>query len=112
MEFVLNSTIIELKGAEKLEAVITKDKLGKIREIKVDGLFIAIGQEPKNDIFSAVVNINQNGYIESTDDVHTKTDGIYVAGDTRVKDLRQLTTAVSDGSVAANYIIKEMKGIS
>ena len=45
----------------------------------------------------------------SDDGVHTNVDGIYVAGDAREKDLRQLTTAVSDGSIAATIAIKEMK---
>ncbi len=110
VEFILNSTIAELKGDERLESVIIKDKNMKTREIAVDGLFIAIGQKPENEAFSSVSDLSSDGYIESVDDVRTKTDGIYVAGDTRVKDLRQLTTAVSDGSIAANYIIKEMKG--
>ena len=49
------------------------------------------------------------GYIDSEDGVHTNVEGIYVAGDNRVKLLRQLTTAVSDGSIAATVAIKEMK---
>ena len=60
-------------------------------------------------MFYNVVNIDKTGYIISKDNVHTKTKGIYVAGDARVKDLRQLTTAVSDGSIAATIAIKEMK---
>ena len=56
-----------------------------------------------------MVDLNERGYIETTDGVHTKTEGIYVAGDTRVKELRQLTTAVADGSIAATIAIKEMK---
>ena len=73
----------------------------------VDGIFIAVGQEPKNEMFSNVVDLNEFGYIISEDGVHTKTKGIYVAGDNRIKLLRQLTTAVSDGSVAATVAIKE-----
>ena len=60
-------------------------------------------------MFSNVVDLNEFGYIESEDGVHTKTKGIYVAGDNRIKLLRQLTTAVSDGSIAATMAIKEMK---
>lgn len=109
IELILNSTVISLNGKDKLESITIKDKNDKTQDIKVDGLFIAIGQEPKNEIFSNVVKINNYGYIESEDGVHTKTPGIYVAGDTKVKILRQLTTAVGDGSIAATVAIKEMK---
>ena len=104
IEFLLNSNVTKLNGENKLESIIINNE----KEIKVDGLFIAIGLEPKNDIFSELIEL-ENGYIKSVDGVHTNIDGIYVAGDTRVKDLRQLTTAVSDGSIAATIAIKEMR---
>ncbi len=109
IELILNSNIISLNGTEKLESITIKDNLNNIKKIYIDGLFIAIGQEPKNEIFNNVVNLDEHGYILSEDGVHTKTTGIYVAGDTRVKELRQLTTAVSDGSIAATIAIKELK---
>ena len=108
IKLILNATISSLNGSDRLESITIKDKDDKEQVIKVDGLFIAIGQEPKNEIFSNVVDLDSRGYIIATDDVHTKTSGIYVAGDARVKNLRQLTTAVSDGSIAATVAIKEM----
>ena len=77
--------------------------------LEVAGLFIAVGQEPKNQIFADLIEINEAGYIESKDGVHTNIEGIYVAGDARVKNLRQLVTAASDGAIAATTAIKEMK---
>ena len=109
VEIILNSTITKLNGHEKLESITIKNKEKREKEINISGLFIAIGQVPNNTIFKDIVDINDKGYIVSEDGVHTKTEGIYVAGDTRVKDLRQLTTAVSDGSIAAMTAIKEMK---
>ena len=109
IELVLNSTIKSINGTDTLESVEIKDKNNNITNIKVNGLFIAIGQEPKNEIFKNIINIDSNGYIETNDGVHTNIDGIYVAGDCRNKDLRQLTTAVSDGSIAATTAINEMK---
>ncbi len=105
---ILDSTITCLNGQDYLESITIQDKNQNSQELKIDGLFIAIGQEPNNQIFSNIVDIDDKGYIISEDGVHTKTKGIYVAGDTRVKNLRQLTTAVSDGSIAATMAIKEM----
>ncbi len=109
IEFVLNSTIKTINGSDKLESITVEDKDGNTKDIAIDGLFIAIGQEPKNQIFANVATVNDKGYIDAGEDLHTNIEGIYVAGDTRVKNLRQLTTAVSDGSVAATQAIKEMK---
>ena len=108
VDFILNTEIERINGSEKLESITIKNKQNESKELKIDGLFIAIGQIPSNEAFSDIVDIDDNGYIKTLDGVHTKTKSIYVAGDTRVKDLRQLTTAVSDGSIAATLAIKEM----
>ena len=109
IEFILNKTISKINGKDNLESITIIDNNNNEEEINIDGLFIAIGQEPKNQIFTNVVDINEKGYIISEDGVHTKTKGIYVAGDAREKILRQLTTAVSDGSIAAVVAIQEMR---
>ena len=105
IEIIYNSNVTRINGTEKVESIIINDS----DELKVDGLFIAVGQEPKNIIFKEIVDIDEKGYIISKDDVHTNKKGIYVAGDARNKLLRQLTTAVSDGSIAATVAIKEME---
>ncbi len=110
IELLTNRIIAKLNGTKKLESITIVDNDGEQdTDIKVDALFIAIGQEPKNTIFTNVADIDENGYFLSEDGVHTKTPNIYVAGDARQKVLRQLTTAVSDGSVAAVVAIKEME---
>ncbi len=102
IEFVLDSTITELKGDRNLEAVVVKNKnTGELREIPVSGLFIAIGQEPDNGAFSDVAALDEKGYIIADESCTTKIPGIFVAGDCRTKNVRQLTTATSDGAVAA-----------
>ena len=109
IEIIINSNITKLNGKDLLESIEVKDNENNTKEIKINGLFIAVGQSPKNEIFSNIINVNKSGYIESDDGVHTNIEGIYVAGDTRVKTLRQLTTAVSDGAIAATTAIKEMR---
>lgn len=108
VDIIINSNVIKLNGSNKLESIDINTN-GNITTLEVSGLFIAVGQVPNNDIFSNIIKLD-NGYIASVDGVHTNIEGIYVAGDTRVKDLRQLTTAVSDGSIAATVAIKEMRG--
>ena len=106
VEFILNSVVSRLNGDENLESIDVTSNDGDTRKIEVDGLFIAIGQAPKSDIFKNIIDIDSNGYIISSDGVHTSKDMIYVAGDARVKDLRQLTTAISDGAIVSDMIIK------
>ncbi len=105
VKIILNSKITSINGQEKLESITINNK----EEIKTDGLFIAIGLAPANDKFANCVDITKDGYIKSDDGYHTKTPGIYVAGDARDKMLRQLTTAVGDGANAAVIAIKEME---
>lgn len=108
VEFILNSNVIRLNGEDKIESIDVKNNENNITTISVQGLFIAVGQEPKNSMFSNVVELDDAGYIISNDGVHTSSKGIYVAGDAREKTLRQLTTAVGDGATAATTAIKEM----
>ena len=109
IEYILNSNIVNLYGEDILES-IDVDTEGSVRNIFVNGLFIAIGKEPNNSIFDNVVDILPNGYFNDEIAPLTKTEGIYVAGDCVNKELRQLTTAVSDGALAASVAIKNMKG--
>lgn len=108
VEILLDTNVIRINGIDKIDT-ITINTNGIEKELEIDGLFIAIGQEPNNSIFKNVIDIDEKGYIKTTDGVHTNIKGIYVAGDARDKMLRQLTTAVSDGSVAATTAIKEME---
>jgi thioredoxin-disulfide reductase len=101
VEFVLDSNIKELIGTDGLEAVVVENKNNKeFRKIEVAGLFVAIGQKPENNEFSSVVNLDDAGYILGGEDTKTNVSGIFVAGDTRTKAVRQLATAAGDGAVA------------
>ena len=102
VQLVLNSTVEKLIGEKALEAVEVKDKVsGEIREIPVSCLFIAIGQEPDNRAFGDVAELDGAGYVAADESCKTKTPGVFVAGDCRTKGVRQLTTAASDGAIAA-----------
>ena len=100
---IIYSTIVDsLVGNDELSAIILKnDKTGEKTRLDIDGMFIAIGQVPENEIFRDVTDINDRGYIVSDEACLTKTPGLFVAGDCRTKAIRQISTACSDGAVAA-----------
>ena len=74
--------------------------------LNIDGLFIAVGQVPETENFKKIINTNEQGYIIANEDCKTNIKNIFVAGDNRTKNLRQLVTATSDGAVAATQAIK------
>ena len=100
VELMTEVTVKELKGEGELESVVLNTVMGE-KEVKVDGLFVAIGLEPKNSAFAEVATLDGNGYFGSDESCVTKTEGIFVAGDCRQKSIRQITTASADGAVAA-----------
>lgn len=107
VEILLDTIVTEINGIDNLESLSTKTG-NQTTEIKVDGLFVAVGNQPQNQIFQGVIELDDLGYIKTDDGIHTSINGIYVAGDAREKDLRQLTTAVSDGAIAATVAVQEM----
>lgn len=96
IEFIFNSKVDELIGTDKLNSIRVKDRV-----IDLDAVFVNIGLLPQNDVFKDLVKLNQYGYIDSNEDCKTNIEGIFVAGDCRSKEIRQLTTASSDGTTAA-----------
>ena len=109
IELILNSNVVDINGEDRLDSIVVKNNDGTLRTLEVSGLFIAVGQQPKNELFADVIELDEKGYIKAHNEVYTTCEGIYVAGDTRSKELKQLTTAVADGSLAATIAIKEMK---
>ena len=110
VEFVLNATITDLIGEDRIEGIVVTDKItGEERTLQIDGLFVAIGQMPDNGAFAELAELDPAGYILAGEDCRTKTPGIYTAGDCRTKTVRQLTTAAADGAVAALAACADMK---
>ena len=84
-----------LNGVEILHT-----ETGNVEQLAVDGLFIAVGQAPQSTPFQEAVAV-ENGYYLAGEDTKTSLPGVFAAGDGRKKQVRQLTTAVSDGAAAA-----------
>ena len=100
IEVITGATVEELIGDPELTSVTLKTKSGA-KSLELDGLFVAIGLLPKNDIFSELAKLNNGGYFDTDETCKTVTDGVFVAGDCRHKSIRQITTATADGATAA-----------
>jgi len=106
VHFIYNSNVTKLHAKERLESIEVTNLDGSVQAIDVSGLFVAVGRIPENQNFASIIQLDDAGYIIAGENCHTNVDGIYVAGDNRVKDLRQLVTATSDGAIAATEAIK------
>lgn len=102
VEFVLNSVPISIGGNFAVENLLVSNReSGQERVLDVQGVFIAIGQTPANEVFPEWIEKDEAGYARSDESCMTSKEAVFVAGDCRAKGARQLTTAVSDGTNAA-----------
>jgi len=112
MEFLWNKVPVAVEGKEQVESLLIEDTKTRERSsIKVDGIFVYVGARPDTDFLGNLVVRDEAGFIVTNEDLATKTAGLYIAGDTRRKSLRQITTAVGDGALAAvnleHYILEK-----
>lgn len=102
VEFIMGTVISALNGEKSLESLtLRREADGAESKLEVSGLFVAIGLIPGNAAFADIAGLDEWGYIDSDESCFTKTPGIFTAGDCRKKQIRQITTAAADGSVAA-----------
>ncbi len=112
VEFVYNSNVTKLIAEKRLKAIEVTNRLdGSVRTIELNGLFIAVGRVPENQNFGSLVKLDESGYVVAGEDCHTNYEGIFVAGDTRTKALRQLVTATADGAMAATEAVKYINNL-
>ena len=100
VDYIYGATVEKFLGDGELTGLILDQKGTKVR-LDVDGVFVAIGQVPVNDAFAPVAELDARGYVIAGEDCLTMTPGVFVAGDCRTKNIRQITTACGDGAVAA-----------
>ena len=100
--FHSNRVVSAIRGDEAVEGLTLKcTDTGKTELLRVTGVFIAIGREPQNAPFAALFPLDGQGYAVTDDSCACAVDGLFAAGDTRQKALRQISTAVADGANAA-----------
>ena len=103
VHLIPRSIPVEIKGDRKVTALTIKNlDTEEISDIEVSGVFEAMGQMiPDNELFRDLVELDKRGYIVTDEEMRTSTPGLYAAGDTRQKSLRQIITACADGALAA-----------
>ena len=107
VEIIWDSVVQEIQGKEQVEQVkLLNRKTGEESQIKIDGIFIAVGIHPNTECFTGLVETDRNGYVIAGESCETSLPGIFVAGDSRTKELRQIITAVADGANAINSVQK------
>ena len=99
IECVMESRVTALIGEKKLTELEVTNLSGEKKTLVADGLFVAIGMEPHNEVFRDLVDLDEAGYVIAGENCKTRTPGVYAAGDCRTKTVRQLTTAAADGTV-------------
>lgn len=107
-----NTEVEEVMGDSVLRAIrYRNNKTGEVTEYKADagdniGVFVFAGYEPATELVKGIVELNEQGYIITDENMQTNVEGLYAAGDVRIKNLRQVVTAVGDGALAATELEK------
>ena len=96
-----DTSVVDFIGENELKAIEYTDKVGNLCRQEIPAVFVAIGQVPDNGAFANVADLDEAGYIVADESCKTRTPGVFVAGDCRTKAVRQVSTAVSDGAIAA-----------
>jgi thioredoxin reductase (NADPH) len=92
----------EIYGDGIVEGIKLRNvKTNEVTDFRTDGVFMFVGTKPISDFAKGVVEMDQKGYIKADEEMRTSVEGIYAAGDVRIKSLRQVITAAADGAIAA-----------
>ena len=102
VEQVMNSRVIAINGDKHIESItVMNTESNGERVLEVSGIFAAVGQEPSNQAFGDLVELDSAGFVVAGESCTTREPNVFVAGDCRTKTVRQLVTAGADGGVAA-----------
>jgi thioredoxin reductase (NADPH) len=114
IEFVWDSEVTDVADLDKGEVTgvtIRNLKTGALREIALDGVFIAIGHTPNTTLFTGQIELDRNGYIVTHDGTKTSVAGVFAAGDVQDHIYRQAVTAAGSGCMAAIDAERYLEGL-
>ena len=114
VKMIFDTVVTSLSSEEgELRAISLKNTAtDETATLELDGMFVAIGQQPENQAFASLTALDSYGYIIAGEDCLTDTAGVFVAGDCRTKRIRQVTTAAADGAVAALAACRYIDGLN
>ena len=107
VEKLLSHTVEKIERQDGLLCLTLKDlKSGQVRTLAVDGLFVAVGTQPRTELVRGQLELDGAGYVVAGEDTRTEIPGVFAAGDLRARPLKQVITAAADGAVAATMAIR------
>jgi thioredoxin reductase (NADPH) len=114
---IWNTVVEEIYGDGIVEGVKLKNIVtGEQTDFKTDGVFVFVGTKPITEIAKGHIELDAKGYVIADEEMRTSVEGVFAAGDVRVKSLRQVITACADGAIAAvnaeRYIEKNFEHIT
>src|SRR5208282_5082687 len=102
VSFLLDSAVEEVLGRETVEGVRVKQlKTGAVTDLKVGGLFVAIGHVPATEVFRGALDLDAEGYLKVREETRTSVEGVFAAGDVHDRRYRQAVSAAGSGCMAA-----------
>lgn len=107
VEIITDAKLLEIKGGEYVEELVI-EKNGEIKNYPSDFAFLYLGTKNNTEMYGEFARLDSQGNIITKDGLKTNVEGMYAAGDIRSGIIRQVTTAVADGTIAAMEAIKEI----
>lgn len=105
VELIWDSIVEKIDGTDQVEYVqIRNVRNDSITQVKVEGVFVAVGIEPESGLVAGIASLDENGYVIADETGRTDAPGLFVAGDVRTKSLRQIITAAADGANAVTGV--------